>query len=108
MNPQQHGHEVEGQLSKRWSYLTYRLSQLPRQSRSYTSYIVNKFRHGHNLPALAMAMGTDKEGTHFYTSHHVFHFATLRYRRLKILEIGVLSGAFLGTWRAFSLTVKFM
>lgn len=46
-------------------------------------------------------MGTDKEGAHYYTKHYSSHFAPIRHRRLKILEIGVASGASMRTWRAY-------
>jgi demethylmacrocin O-methyltransferase len=85
----------------RAAYLRYRLSQLPRQSLSYSAYLIKKYRHYGDLSALAMAMGTDKEGAHYYTKHYSFHFAALRHRRLKILEIGVASGASMRTWRAY-------
>src|SRR5262245_32149667 len=42
-----------------------------------------------NLPALATLTGTDKWGAHWYAQHYQTHFAPLRRRRLKILEIGV-------------------
>jgi hypothetical protein len=42
-----------------------------------------------NLPALATLTGTDKWGAHWYAGHYQAHFARLRRRRLKVLEIGV-------------------
>jgi hypothetical protein len=101
MNAQNHQNGLPNQALDRRAYINYRLSQLPRQTLAYASYLLKKLRHGDNLPGLAKAMGTDKEGTHYYTAHYAFHFAPLRHRRLKILEIGVATGASLRTWRAY-------
>jgi hypothetical protein len=101
MNPEQQTSATTSRLSDKKAFLKYNLSQLPRKSLHYTSYLLKRFRYGNNLPALALAMGTDKEGIHYYTKHYAFHFSHLRHRRLKILEIGVEQGASLKTWRAY-------
>lgn len=85
------------QLSAKTAYLKYRLSRFAR----YISYFSNRIRYNNHLPSLASAMGTDKEGIHYYTKHYAFHFSPLRHRRLKILEIGVEQGASLNTWKAY-------
>lgn len=42
-----------------------------------------------DLVSLATRHGTDKWGTHWYAQHYDRHFAPLRTRPLKILEIGI-------------------
>lgn len=84
-------------LSGKTDYLKYRLSKFSR----YISYLYKRVRYSNNLSSLALAMGTDKEGTHYYTKHYALHFSSLRHRRLKILEIGVERGASLNTWKAY-------
>lgn len=84
-------------LSDKTAYLKYRLSRFAR----YMSYVLTRVRYNNHLPSLALAMGTDKEGVHYYTNHYAFHFSPLRHRRLKILEIGVERGASLNTWKAY-------
>ena len=42
-----------------------------------------------DLTKLARYFGTDKEGAHFYARHYQHHFEPLRWRPLRILEIGV-------------------
>ena len=44
---------------------------------------------GSNLRALAAVYGTDKWGVHRYAQHYEAHFATLRRRRIVLLEIGI-------------------
>jgi len=63
---------------------------------------------GRNLRALALLNGTDKWGEHWYARHYETHFAPLRLRRLKILEIGIggyedpeSGGASLRMWRTY-------
>lgn len=42
-----------------------------------------------NLNKLALIYKTDKYGHHYYTEHYARHFKNLRFKRLKIFEIGV-------------------
>lgn len=42
-----------------------------------------------NLRRLAVAFGTDKEGSHFYAGHYQHHLHHLRRSRIRLLEIGV-------------------
>jgi cephalosporin hydroxylase len=44
---------------------------------------------GHDLDRLGRIYGTDKVGHHTYTPHYRHHFRPLRFRRLRLLEIGV-------------------
>lgn len=67
-----------------------------------------RLRRGRDLPALAAYFGTDKWGDHWYAQHYQTHFAPLRGRRLRILEIGVggyedprSGGASLRMWKAY-------
>jgi hypothetical protein len=48
-----------------------------------------RLRFRGNLPALATYFGTDKWGDHWYARHYQTHFAPLRRKRLRVLEIGV-------------------
>jgi hypothetical protein len=63
---------------------------------------------GRDLVALARLNGTDKWGDHWYAQHYQSHFAPLRLKRLKILELGVggyedpaAGGASLRMWRTY-------
>jgi len=42
-----------------------------------------------NLTKLAQLFGTDKWGLHYYTPHYQFHLKKFKYRKIKLLEIGV-------------------
>lgn len=43
---------------------------------------------GYNLEKLAEIYGTDKVGAHNYTPHYKLHFRKLKYKKIKLLEIG--------------------
>jgi hypothetical protein len=67
-----------------------------------------RVRWGRDLPALAAYFGTDKWGLHWYARHYQTHFAPLRRRVRRILEIGVggfedprSGGASLRMWKAY-------
>jgi hypothetical protein len=55
------------------------------------------------LPRILSLFGSDKQSTgeHAYGQTYGRLFAPFRYRRIKILEIGVLAGASLLAWRAY-------
>ena len=55
------------------------------------------------LPSILTLFGSDKQrpGQHSYGATYQALFSGLRYRRLKILEIGVQNGDSLLAWRAF-------
>jgi hypothetical protein len=60
------------------------------------------------LRAIALEMGTDKEGAHAYADAYERHFAHLRHRPIRLLEIGVggyadpkLGGESLRMWKEF-------
>jgi demethylmacrocin O-methyltransferase len=42
-----------------------------------------------NLNRLAKIYRTDKYGTHYYTQHYQTHFKRFKYKRVRLLEIGV-------------------
>lgn len=44
---------------------------------------------GRNLSKLAIIYNTDKWGAHFYTSHYQEHLKSFKYKRIRLLEIGV-------------------
>ena len=61
-----------------------------------------------DLRRLALFFGTDKEGAHFYSQHYQHHFAPVRHKALRILEIGVgglddvrAGGDSLRMWKAY-------
>ena len=79
------------------------------------AYYLRKVRHlyarlrwGRDLPALAAYFGSDKWGDHWYAQHYQAHFAGLRRRGLRVLEIGVggygdpgKGGESLRMWKAY-------
>jgi len=44
---------------------------------------------GRNLSKLAIIYNTDKYGSHYYTPNYQKHFKKLKYKKIKLLEIGV-------------------
>ena len=63
---------------------------------------------GGDLPALAAHFGTDKWGSHWYAQHYERHFAALRGKPLRVLEIGIggyddplKGGESLRMWKAY-------
>jgi demethylmacrocin O-methyltransferase len=61
-----------------------------------------------NLNILAIVFATDKNGGHHYTQHYQKHFKKYRFKRIKLLEIGVggyddphEGGASLRMWRKY-------
>ncbi len=77
-----------------------------RQRRALRIILANIFPWG--LNTLASIYGSDKWGGHFYTTHYHEHFRKLRYKKLKILEIGVggyedphYGGASLRMWKRY-------
>jgi hypothetical protein len=61
-----------------------------------------------NLPKLAVAFETDKEGGHHYAQHYQSHFEPLRRAKINILEIGIggyedpmAGGNSLRMWKAY-------
>src|SRR5262245_54084192 len=71
-------------------------------------HLYARLRWGADLPALAAYFGTDKWGEHWYARHYQAHFAPLRRRRLRLLEIGIggyddphKGGESLRMWKAY-------
>jgi hypothetical protein len=71
-----------------------------------TGYV--HLRWGRDLPALAAYFGTDKWGAHWYAQHYQTHFAPLRRKPIRLLEIGVggyadpqSGGESLRMWKAY-------
>jgi hypothetical protein len=61
-----------------------------------------------NLSRLALACGSDKQGSHFYTQHYQRHFSDLRNDKINLLEIGIggyddpqAGGDSLRMWKAY-------
>jgi hypothetical protein len=53
---------------------------------------INDFKglfHLNNMDKLAQIYKTDKWGKHFYTPHYQYHFQRFKYRKVRLLEIGV-------------------
>ena len=81
---------------------------LAAQSAGRMRHLYARMRWGRNLPALAAYFGSDKWGIHWYARHYQAHFARLRRKRLRVLEIGVggfadprKGGASLRMWKAY-------
>ncbi len=70
-------------------YLRKRLSDL--QKRKLLNFIsdIKAFGFGFNLNKLGRVYETDKIGQHFYTPHYMTHLKKFKYKRIKLLEIGV-------------------
>ena len=73
-----------------------------------TRHLYASLRWGDDLPRLAAYFNTDKWGSHRYAAHYQAHFAPLRRKTLRILEIGVggygdprLGGESLRMWKAY-------
>lgn len=81
---------------------------LTTSQKRYAKHVVYRLLYGRNLPGLANAFGTDKEGSHYYAQHYQKHFAHLRDKKINLLEIGVggadnpgAGGESLRMWKAF-------
>jgi hypothetical protein len=59
------------------------------------------FLYRGNLVKLAILFRTNKWGEHWYMPHYEQHFRAFRKRAIKILEIGVATGASLRMWKAY-------
>jgi len=71
-------------------------------------HLYARARWGRDLPALASYFGTDKWGLHWYAGHYQRHFAALRRKPLRLLEIGIggyadpaSGGESLRMWKAY-------
>ncbi len=71
-------------------------------------YLVYRTLIGSNLRRLAVVNNSDKWGGHRYAQHYERHFAPLRRKRLKLLEIGIggyddpeMGGGSLRMWRTY-------
>jgi len=56
------------------------------------SNLLNDFKTfglGINLNRLGKIYGTDKFGSHFYTTHYMTHLRRFKYKKIRLLEIGV-------------------
>ena len=61
-----------------------------------------------NLSKIALCHKTDKFGYHFYTPHYQKHFNSFRFKKIKLLEIGVggykeplIGGNSLRMWKSY-------
>ncbi|MDR1594219.1 MAG: hypothetical protein LBS43_07020, partial [Prevotellaceae bacterium] len=61
-----------------------------------------------NLNIIARVFGTDKNSGHSYTQHYMRHFKKFRFKKIKLLEIGVggyddphKGGESLGMWKKY-------
>ena len=81
---------------------------LTRRARRSARHQYARLRWGGDLPALATYFGTDKWGSHWYAQHYQTYFASLRRKRLRLLEIGIggygapdQGGESLRMWKAY-------
>jgi len=88
-------------LGELWAILASKAARAARHAYA-------RLRWGRDLPALAKYFGTDKWGDHWYAQHYQRHFAALRRRPLRILEIGIggyndpaKGGESLRMWKAY-------
>lgn len=67
-------------------------SKFDSETKRKTKNLVNKIKAFfvfNNLTTLAKIFGTDKWGYHYYTKHYQKHFRPFKYKKIKLLEIGV-------------------
>jgi hypothetical protein len=81
---------------------------LSREQRQALKYHWYRCAHGKDLPKLALAYGTDKEGAHYYAQHYQHHFERFRNKKINVLEIGIggydspeAGGNSLRMWKAY-------
>lgn len=72
------------------------IEKIPNSMKSSLRKLVDLFRiyisstfHSFNLTKLAQIYHTDKWGRHFYTPNYQYHFNKFKFKRIKLLEIGV-------------------
>ena len=70
-------------------YLRKRLSDLQKRKLLNLICEIKAFGFGFNLNRLGKAFETDKIGQHYYTPHYMTHLKKFKYKRIKLLEIGV-------------------
>ncbi len=61
-----------------------------KQRRKLKRFLTNlkTIGYGNNLDKLATIYGSDKWGSHFYTSHYAMHFRPYKNKKINLLEIG--------------------
>lgn len=81
--------------------------------RGFTQTFIKIIPIGLNLHVLGQIFGTDKVGGHLYTTHYTTHLKRFRYKRIKLLEIGVggydnphAGGRSLRMWKSYFLFGK--
>ena len=67
------------------SKIDFRTKQKIKNNLNY----LRAFFVSNNLTKLAIIFGTDKWGSHFYTTHYQNHFKSFKYKKINFLEIGV-------------------
>jgi len=108
-----------GELTSLMRVKAYAKSMLSEEQRQrLRRFLAHRFRtpqhlvfralFGRNLRVLSVLYGTDKWGSHWYAKHYETHFATLRLKPLRILEIGIggyedteAGGESLRMWRTY-------
>ncbi|MEI6140135.1 MAG: hypothetical protein WCP85_12790 [Mariniphaga sp.] len=71
------------------NYLKKRLSVSQKRKLRNLFNFIKTFGLGNNLNKLAKFYGTDKFGKHLYTPHYSRHLCKFKYKKIKLLEIGV-------------------
>ena len=64
-------------------------ASLKGECNGHWTFVIMENRHGGYLAKLATRFGSDKWGSHWYADHYERHFKPLRWKRLKLLEIGI-------------------
>lgn len=90
------------------SFIKNKITYKSRLKIKYKLRSLNSRLYFNNLNKLALIHKTDKYGYHFYTPHYHEHFKKFKYKKIKLLEIGVggyenpfLGGNSLRMWKSY-------
>ena len=94
-------HRIKNFLKQKLDYKYFKLIK-------YYYLLLRSLPYGSNLNKLAEIYQCDKWGAHFYTSHYQAYFRKLKYKKIKLLEIGVggyhhphIGGSSLRMWKRY-------
>lgn len=90
------------------SYIKEKTTYKTRLKIRYKARSIKGFFYMSNLDKLASIHKTDKNKYHFYTQHYQKHFKSYKYKKIKLLEIGIggydiplYGGESLRMWKSF-------